>query len=175
MYDSVFSDVTYVAAVLRSTPSVLRAQLLSLDDAALRWRATPEDWCIKEVIGHLIETDRDAFMGRIKTMIASEHPTLGGMDIHGLVAERHDSERAVSELIDELAFQRVEIADFVAGLTPEDLACAGHYPRMGDLTVADFVYEWPFHDASHIAQIQDVIKAQMLPHMGALMRKAVGG
>lgn len=175
MSNNVFSDVSQVAALLRSTPQVLRAQLIPLDDAALRWRISPEDWCIKEVIGHLVETDRDAFFGRIKTMMTSEHPTLGGMDIHGLVVDRKDSQRPVEELIDELAAQRHEIAEFVAGLTVEDLACPGYYPRLGNLTVADFVYEWPFHDASHIAQIQNNIKTQMLPHMGELMRKAVEG
>lgn len=175
MSTNAFTEITQVASVLRTTPDVLRAQLLPLDDAALRWRSAPDDWCIKEVIGHLIETDRDAFLGRIKAMLDEAYPTLGGMDIHGLVAERQDSRRAVADLLDDLADQRAEIANFVAQLTLADLTRSGNYPRLGDITVADFVYEWPFHDASHIAQIQDLIKAQMLPHMGDLMRAAVGG
>lgn len=175
MSTNAFADITQVAAVLRATPDVLRAQLLPLDDTILRWRSGPDDWCIKEVIGHLIETDMDAFLGRAKAMIEEKYPTLGGMDIHGLVAERNDSDRAAADLLDDLARQRAEIADFVALLTPANLARRGNYPRLGDMTVADFVYEWPFHDASHIAQIQDIIKAQTLPHMGDLMREAVGG
>ena len=59
MSNSAFSDVNQVASLLRSTPSMLRTQLLLLNDEALSWRSAPDDWCIKEIIGHLIETDRD--------------------------------------------------------------------------------------------------------------------
>ena len=170
-----FDNLEQVASILRSTPDLLRAQLLPLDPSVLRWRPAPKEWCANEVIGHLIETDLDAFMGRCKTMIDEDYPTLGGMDIHGLVASRKDSERNVADLLDVLAEQRIGIAEWVAQLTPADLARSGAYARLGELSVGDLVYEWPYHDANHIKQIQDLIQDQVLPHMGEGMRRAVTG
>jgi hypothetical protein len=170
-----FDDMEQVAAVLRSTPELLRAQLLPLDPSVLSWRPAPDEWCANEVIGHLIETDMDAFLGRCKTMIKEDYPTLGGMDIHGLVASRKDSERNVAGLLDVLAEQRIGICQWVAELTPNDLKRSGAYARLGELSVGDLVYEWPYHDANHIKQIQDLIQDQVLPHMGEGMRKAVAG
>ncbi len=170
-----FDDMNQVASVLRSTPDLLRAQLLPIAPSVLRWRPAAEEWCVNEVIGHLIETDMDAFLRRCRTMIEQDYPTLGGMDIHGLVASRKDSERNVADLLDVLAEQRIGICDWVAQLTPDDLARNGAYARLGELSVRDLVYEWPYHDANHIKQIQDLIQDQLLPQMGEGMRKAVAG
>lgn len=165
-----------VARMLAATPGMLRAQLAAVDDALLRWRPAPGEWCIKEVIGHLIETDRVAFMGRIRLMLAEERPTLGGMDVNGVAAARRDDAKPLADLLAELEETRRDVVSFVAGLTPEQMTRPGFYPRLeGDLTVADFVYEWPFHDAGHMSQIQDNLRAYLLPNMGDRMRRAVGG
>ena len=170
-----FADLTQVAAVLRATPQVLRGLLLPLDAAALTWRPDADSWCVKEVIGHLIETDRSAFRDRITLMISAPDPVLGGLDIHGLVATRRDATRPVAALLDELAAQRGEMADLVAGLTPAGLARTAPYPKHNKVfSVADFVYEWPFHDAAHTKQILDLLQRQYVPHMGPTMRAAVG-
>ncbi|MCB9161542.1 MAG: DinB family protein, partial [Caldilineaceae bacterium] len=100
---------------------------------------------------------------------------LGGLDIHGLVTTRRDVARSVAALLDELAAQRGAMADLVTGLTPADLARTAPYPKHNKVfSVADFVYEWPFHDAAHIKQILDLLQRQYVPHMGPAMRAAVG-
>lgn len=170
-----FSNLGQVAAVLRTTPHVLQALLLPLDDAVLRWRPAADEWCIKEVVGHLIETDRSAFRNRIRHMIEDADPVLSGLDIHSLVRNRRDAERPAFELLRELASQRVAMAELVTSLTPEALARTAPYPKHNKrFSVADFVYEWPFHDAAHTKQILDLIQLQLVPHMGPAMRAAVG-
>lgn len=170
-----FADLGQVAAALRATPAVLRALLLPLDDAALTWRPGVDSWCVKEVVGHLIETDRSAFRDRIELMISAPNPVLEGLDIHGLVTARGDAARPVAALLDELAAQRDDMAARVAVLTPADLARTAPYPKHNKtFSVADFVYEWPFHDAAHTKQILDLLQLQYVPYMGPAMRAAVG-
>lgn len=162
-----------IGNLLEATPALLRVQLGGLDNAILRWRPAAGEWCIKEVIGHLIETDRIAFMGRVRQMLDADYPTLGGMDVDGIAAARRDDERDLGELLDELTALRAEIGPFVAALSSEELARAGAYPRLESMSVQDLIYEWPFHDANHIKQIQDIIMAWSLPGMGEAMRNAV--
>ena len=163
-----------VGALLEATPVMLRVQLDRLDDRVLCWRPAPGEWCIKEVIGHLIETDRIAFWGRIRQMREEDYPILSGMDVNAVAAARRDDQWPVDDLLNELSVLRAEIGPMVAGLSPADLARKGRYPKLGgDLSVQDLVYEWPFHDANHIKQIQDILQAWALPGMGELMRAAV--
>ena len=114
-----------IGNLLEATPALLRVQLGGLDNAILRWRPAAGEWCIKEVIGHLIETDHIAFMGRVRQMLDADYPTLGGMDVDGIAAARRDDERDLGELLDELTALRAEIGPFVAALSSEELARAG--------------------------------------------------
>ena len=108
-------------------------------------------------------------------MIEEDQPELSGLDIHELVQSRGDAERPVGDLLDTLAAQRAEAAAVVASLTPAQLARTAPYPKHNKLfTVADFVYEWPFHDAAHTKQILDLLQDQMVPFMTPAMRSAVG-
>ena len=169
-----FSELTQVAAVLRGTPQLLNAQLTPLDESLLTWRIDPEEWCIKEVVGHLIAADQQAFLARIQLMLAEENPMLGGMDVHAAARNRRDDQRPLTDLLLEMEAQRAEMAAFVARLTGAEMARTGVYPPHGIFSVADFVYEWPYHDAAHIKQIQDLLQAQITPHLGATMRAALG-
>ncbi len=162
-----------ITNLLDAMPDVLNAQLSVLEDDLLAWRPTPDEWCIKEIIGHLIETDRVAFRGRIELLLAEPAPTLGGMDVNAVAVARRDHERPLSELIAELQTERALAVPLVADLTPEALERAGPYPRLGELRVADLVYEWPFHDAAHLMQIQEIIRLRALPGMSEAMRAAV--
>jgi hypothetical protein len=145
----------------------------ALDDDLLAWRPAADEWCIKEIIGHLIETDRLAFRGRIELMLAHEHPALGGMDVHGVATARQDDGRPLGELLAELRAERALAAPLVAGLTRAELERTGAYAKLGELRVADLVYEWPFHDAAHLTQMQEIIRLRALPGMSAAMQAAV--
>ena len=162
-----------IASLLNAMPDVLNAQLAAVEDDLLAWRPAEDERCIKEIIGHLIETDRVAFRGRIDLVLAEPAPTLGGMDVYGVAAARRDDVRPLSVLIDELRRERALAAPLVAGLTSDDLERVGPYPRLGQLRVADLVYEWPFHDAAHLMQIQEIIRLLALPGMSEAMQRAV--
>ena len=60
-----------VATFLRTTPTVLRAIAAGLPDRVLNWHPAPGEWCIKEVLGHLIEAERHDFAGRIRLIVES--------------------------------------------------------------------------------------------------------
>jgi len=47
--------------------------LNGIDQEVLTWRPAPGEWCVNEVVGHLIEADRQSFMIRIKGMLEAEH------------------------------------------------------------------------------------------------------
>jgi hypothetical protein len=166
-------ELSQVASILRSTPQTLRVLLHDVDRAVLIWRPAPGEWCINEVVGHLIEADRQAFMVRIKGMLKAEHYEIQAVDADEIAAKRRDNEREVFDLIDELARQRETCSELVLGLSPEDIERSGEYPPHGEFRIADFVHEWAFHDCDHLQQILGNLKTRIWPHMGTVMQCAL--
>ncbi len=99
-------ELSEVASILRATPQTLRVLLRDVDRKDLVWRQAPGEWCINEVVGHLIEADHQAFMVRIKGMLEAEHFKIQPVDADEIAAHRRDNERDVFDLIDELERQR---------------------------------------------------------------------
>ena len=63
-----------VANALRTTLLAIRVECTGLPPALLRWHPTPGEWCILEVIGHLIEAEERGFAGRVRTLRAETDP-----------------------------------------------------------------------------------------------------
>ena len=59
-------DIDEIAATLELLPSVVRTLLAPYDDAVLSAPPEPGEWCVRDVVGHLITCDTGAFRGRIE-------------------------------------------------------------------------------------------------------------
>ncbi len=159
-----------IAALLQATPQTLRSELTSLPDEIQRWRPAPDEWCINEVLGHLIEADRHGFDGRIRTMLAEDGPTLEAWDISGTAAQRRDCEGDGLELLAELAAMREQSAQLITSLQPAHLTRTGLHPVVGELVVSDVLYEWVHHDRNHLKQILSNVQAFVWPSMGSAQK-----
>ncbi|MGB0387119.1 MAG: DinB family protein [Ardenticatenaceae bacterium] len=163
-----------IATILRTTPQTLRQTLAPYDNDVAQWRPAPDEWCINEVLGHLIEADQHAFAARIKLILDEDNPTIARWSAGKAAKERHDCQKNVHDLLTKLAAQRAELAQFVEGLDLSQLERRGTYPPMGQFHASDFLYEWPYHDFDHIQQIMDILKAHIWPLMSDTMRSALG-
>ena len=159
-----------VAELLRAMPSILRAELAALPPALLSWHLAPGEWCVKEVLGHLIEAERRGFAGRIGTILAEDEPALVAWDQPAVARARRDCERDPAALLAELAELREASARLVAGLQPADLRRGGHHPQAGYLRVGDLLHEWVHHDRNHLKQALANVQAYVWPHMGSAQR-----
>ncbi len=168
-------NLEQIASILRTTPQTLQHTLAPYDNHIAQWHPTPDDWCINEVLGHLIEADKYAFAGRIRLILSQYHPTIPRWSANKAAKERQDCQKDVHDLLAELAMQRIKSAQFVMSLDMSQLERTGTYPPLGEFKAADFLYEWPYHDFDHIQQILDNLKAQALPLMSDTMRSALGG
>lgn len=160
------------ARILEATPQVLAVMLAGMDDEILVSRPAPGEWTIKEIIGHLIDTGIHAFGSWIRLMLAEDRPVLPAWDMKGAVIARRANEQELASLLDELAAGRPGYAQLVRGLSETDLRRPCVH-RSGEMTIRDFVFEWPYHDHNHIAQIANNIQVTFLPLMGEVMRKAI--
>jgi hypothetical protein len=155
-----------VAAMLRGAAAMLAAEVRGLPDALLRWHPAEGEWCVKEVLGHVIEAERRGFAGRIRIILANGRPALERWDQAEVARGRKDCARDAGALVTELLQMREQSVALVAGLRPDDLQRAGLHPVVGELTVADLLHEWVHHDRNHLKQILTNVQAYAWPHMG---------
>ena len=158
------------AGLLQSALTVIAAEGSAVPDAILRWRPAPGEWCMKEVLGHLIEAERRGFAGRIRIILAGDTPALEGWDQEEVARARADHERRWDELIGEFGALRTEAVALVKGLRDADLSRAGLHPKVGRLMVTDLLHEWVHHDRNHIRQMMANLQARAWPHMGNAQR-----
>jgi DinB family protein len=163
-----------VAPFLRATIATLTTEVNALAPHALAWHPAPGEWCVKEVLGHLIETERRGFAGRIRIILDSQEPKLESWDQNAVAAARRDCERDGRALLGELAAMREDSARLVEGLGAADLARGGHHPAVGHLRVGDLLNEWIHHDRNHVRQILANVQAYVWPHMGNARKFSAG-
>jgi len=159
-----------VAPLLRATVTTLAAELAVLSPTTLAWHPAPREWCVKAVLGHLVESEARGFAGRIRTILAGQDPQLEGWDQEAVAAARRDCEQDVRKLLGELATVRQDSVRLVEGLSEADLSRGGHHPDVGYLRVGDLLNEWIHHDRNHVRQILANVQAYVWPHMGNAQR-----
>ncbi len=159
-----------VAALLRGAMQTIRAEAEALGEVGLRWHPAPGEWCINEVVGHILEAERRGFAGRIQQIVAQPGRRLETWDQVQVARDRRDCERDGLELARELETARGESLRMLAGLTPEGLQLFGDHPQVGQLHVIDLLHEWAHHDRNHVKQLLSNVQAYVWPHMGNAQR-----
>ncbi len=155
-----------IAEALSAMSAIVRMELMSLPDEVVNFHPGPDEWCVKEALGHIMEAERRGFAGRIRTILAEEEPDLQGWDQLAVEQERNDCARDLGELLDEFDQLRAESVGLVQGLTTSDLERGGTHPQVGYLRVNDLLHEWLYHDRNHVRQMMANVQSYVYPLMG---------
>ncbi len=160
----------HAAALLRASMATLRAEAEALSGDAMRWHPADGEWCVNEVLGHMIEAERRGFAGQILRILEQPGRQLETWDQVAVQRERHDCDRDGRELLEELASMREDGLRMLDDLRPKQLELSGEHPDVGTLRVIDLLHEWPHHDRAHVQQVLKNTQAYVWPHMGNARR-----
>lgn len=153
--------------ILQVSAYILEHEFESLPNSLLRWHPAPSEWCMNQILGHLIQTEQPGFADRIRSMLDSTDPQLVSLDQDAEAAERGDCDRDPHELLTEFLSLRTASIDLVTSLSKTDLNRGGWHPDVGYLTVADLLHEWVYHDQDHIKQLMTNIQQFTWAHLGS--------
>ena len=162
-----------VAGVLEMSGQAYASLLRLLPPEVATWKPKPGEWCVNEVVGHIVEAERRGFAGRIRIILGSPRPRRGGgepslqrWDQPAVAAARHDCDKPPGELLDEFEPVRLESLQLVRSLRAAQLDRGGIHPTVGRLTVEDLLHEWIHHDGNHLRQAYANVQAYVWPNMG---------
>jgi len=158
-----------IAPLLAATVATLRAEVRGLGGEA-RWQPADGEWSVNECVGHLLECERRAFAGRIRTILKTDGVLLGGWDPAAGAVEQQDNDADPIELVEAFAAQRREGIALVRSLSQADLSRVGIHPKIGPLRIDELLGAWVHHDRNHVRQALAVTQTRVWPQMGATRR-----
>ncbi|MBI2325743.1 MAG: DinB family protein [Chloroflexi bacterium] len=155
-----------VAALLESTCALIEGEIGALSEDDARWHPAPGEWCVNEVLGHMIESEKRGFFGRITRTLEQGGQFEEPWDQIAVARERRDCERMASSLFMEWMGIRHRSVEMVKGLRPDQLGRTCRHGKVGELSVGDLLHEWVHHDRNHTRQLLANVQARAWPHMG---------
>jgi hypothetical protein len=159
-----------VADLLDSSGHAFASTLDAISPELASWRPAPDEWCVNEVVGHVIEAEKRGFAGRIRIMLGEDEPDLQTWDQEAVSKARTDCERDSHDLQHELMDLRQESLVLVRSIQPKQLQRGGMHPDVGRITVEEVLHEWVHHDGNHLRQALGNVQAYVWPKMGNARR-----
>ena len=163
-------EVAAVARLLAAAAAEIRAEVEGLPEAVHGWHPAPGEWCVNEVLGHLVEAERRGFAGRVRRLLEADEPRLETWDQEAVARERQDCSRPGGEVLAELLAERVLSVELVGALSAESLARGGEHVTVGHVTVRELLQEWVHHDRNHLRQVLANVQAYAWEGMGNTRR-----
>jgi hypothetical protein len=159
-----------VADLLESSGQAFASMLNALPQSVASWHPAPGEWCVNEVVGHVIVTEKNGFAGRIGVILGADEPDLPTYDRDGIQKTRDDCARNPKELAQEMLVVRSQSLELVRALGPDQIERGGRHPEVGRLTIEDLLHEWVHHDGNHLRQALANVQANVWPSMGNARR-----
>jgi hypothetical protein len=145
-------DPEALLARMERTPDVLEALLSSLPAADWRWKPTPADWSILEVVGHVLDEETGDFGARVEATLTDPKKAWPPYDPPGRVVEGRFNEQEPLETLRRFREERGRTLVWLRGLPAPRWDAAHPHPK-GALHAGDLLASWAAHDARHLEQI----------------------
>ncbi len=138
---------------LDSSVSVLCSLLKDLSVEKADYRYSEGKWSIKELIQHLIDTEK-IFIYRALRFVRNDHQELLGYDHDDYVEQSRVDNRSIVDLLEELKLQRKLTVQFYKYLNQEELLRSGQ-ANGSNLSVRAIGYIQVGHVLHHTSIIQE--------------------
>jgi hypothetical protein len=140
------------------SPKQIAAAVSGLTDKTLRYKPSPETWCILQVLGHVADIEI-VYAYRIRQMLADKKPVIAPMDQNAWAQNLGYMETPAPELVALYGLNRHHTLQLLRRMKPGDLGKSAYHPELKqDVTVAECVEKMGTHGANHLAQIERLKK-----------------
>src|SRR5262249_17410151 len=121
------------------TPRTLRALLEELP-ADLLQQPNAEGGSLTDIVAHLVDVERVAFVERITRMLVEEQPCVTSIDPPARLAAGRCPHRPLEDLLDTLERDRDRDADWLTSLSPAQLGRGGRHQDVGEIFVVGIAH-----------------------------------
>jgi len=150
---------TYIKLVGEDVIELLEKQAIEFPDfinsliEKADYAYAPEKWTIKELIGHIIDTER-VFVYRLMCFARGEQHALPGFEEDDYVANAHFSDRSLLSLSEEFAHLRKSNLYLIKSFTERELNRSGTASER-QITVRAILFVMAGHIMHHVGIIKE--------------------
>ena len=144
--------------IAEKSPKEIASAVSGLSDKTLRYKPSPEKWCVLEILAHLADVEI-IYAHRIRQMLADAKPVIAPIDQDAWARNLGYLESSPAELVALYGLNRHANLQLLRRLEAADLKKSAYHPELkADVTVADMVEKMSVHGANHLAQIERLKK-----------------
>ena len=149
-------SIAYAVERLEAQATIILALVSGVSDEQARWKPTPDEWSMLEVINHLNDEEREDFRMRFDLTLHRPDADWPPIDPQGWVAERHYNACDVAGSVQAFLGERERSLAWLRSLGPVNLHSAHHHPHFGSMEAGVLLASWIAHDCLHIRQLDDL-------------------
>jgi len=140
------------------SPKEIAAAVSGLPEKVLRYKPSPEKWCILEILGHL--ADMEIVLGyRLRQMLADAKPVIAPLDQDAWARNLGYMESPPAELVAFYGLARHHSLRLLRRLKPADYGKSAYHPEFQrEMDVAEIALRIGVHGANHLGQIEGLKK-----------------
>jgi hypothetical protein len=154
---------------LHATPARLKAALKGVPKNLALWRPAPGKWSILEIVCHLRDMEREAYLARYQRVLAEDEPRLADVDGDVYAIERDYRSQSLAQAQREWLAARRESLKLLKGVKGAAWERAGVHATAGRLTLEAFLRRHAVgNDEAHLGQIEAIKRRHaILERLGA--------
>jgi DinB superfamily len=139
---------------LTATPGQLKSALQGVPKKLLLWRPAPGKWSILEIVCHMRDMERDAYLARYRRILAEDEPPLPDVDGDVIALQRDYRSQKLSAVLKEWRAARKEVLRLLKGVKGTAWQRGGVHETAGRLSMEDFLRRHAVgNDEAHLGQI----------------------
>jgi hypothetical protein len=146
-------DVEHFITRFSHNAETIGSLVRGVGEEQARWKPSPEEWSILEVINHLYDEERLDFRTRLDLLLHQPEQPWPGIDPAGWVTERSYNSRDVEDSLNHFLLERQRSLAWLRGLSAPDWAAYREHPQAGKLSAGDLLASWLAHDFLHLRQM----------------------
>lgn len=154
---------------LAATPAALKEALRGVPKKLLLFTPAPGKWSILEILCHMRDMEREAYLERYTRILAEPEPRLPDLNGEAFAIERDYRAQKAGDVLRDWMRLRRESLRLIRKAKPEQWRRAGIHETAGRLTIDDLVARHAVgNDAAHLSQIDSIKRrAALLERLSA--------
>lgn len=146
---------------LESNIMVFRSLLTDVEQDQAHWKPSPDQWCLLEIVCHLVDEEIFDFRKRVQTALQPDTYPFEPIDPVGWVQSKKYRDQDFTHKTDQWAKERQKSIDWLHSLNNPDWKSFLQHPDLGPMSARLFLANWVAHDHIHIRQINRTKRAYL--------------
>jgi hypothetical protein len=160
--------------ILKATPARLKSLLKGVPKKRLGARPAPGKWSILEIVCHMRDMEREAYLQRYQRILGENEPALPDVDGDVLAIERDYSRQSLSAVLRDWSGLRRENLKVLRGVKAAGWQRGGVHETAGRLSMDDLLRRHAIgNDEAHLTQIEAILRRQAILERLAAAPKAL--